>query len=183
MNCAVCHTPTLQPITFANGLPVSRCPTCLGTWVASADYWAWRDRQGPRLPEVPAPDVEPWPGGEEGLRLCPTCGHVMRRYHIGTGVPFPLDHCEQCNGVWFDAQEWEVLEARNLHDKLPQFFTDAWQRQVRQADHRRHMTAIYTERFGADDYAEVRRIRAWLDAHPQRSFLLTYLSSDDPYKR
>jgi hypothetical protein len=44
------------------------------------------------------------------------------------------------------------------------------------------MERIYTERFGAEDYAELRRIRAWLDAHPQRSSLLAYLDEEDPYK-
>jgi hypothetical protein len=48
--------------------------------------------------------------------------------------------------------------------------------------HRRALERIYTERFGAEDYAEIRRVKAWLDAHAQRSSLLAYLSEEDPYR-
>jgi hypothetical protein len=40
---------------------------------------------------------------------------------------------------------------------------------------------IYLSRFGADDYAEITRIRAWLQAHPKRPELLAYLTDKDPF--
>jgi hypothetical protein len=45
------------------------------------------------------------------------------------------------------------------------------------------MQAIYQEKFGEEDYAEVRRVKAWLDAHPQHNALRAYLNADDPYRR
>ena len=182
MKCAVCKTDTLQPVTLEAGLQAHVCSTCGGTWIVSSDYWAWREAHGPDLPEQPAAGA-PQPVAEtETARACPTCSHILLKFRVGHDVPFTLDHCGNCNGVWFDRQEWDMLRQRNLHDDLHSLFTTSWQRRVRQEEHRQVLERIYTERFGAEDYAELRRIRVWLDGHPQRSSLLAYLSERDPYK-
>ena len=41
------------------------------------------------------------------------------------------------------------------------------------------MDAIYRTKFGETDYTEVRRVKAWLDAHPQRQALRAYLNAED----
>jgi hypothetical protein len=43
------------------------------------------------------------------------------------------------------------------------------------------MRSIYLDKFGEADYAEVRRIKAWLDGHPHHQALRAYLNADDPY--
>ena len=102
---------------------------------------------------------------------------------VGHGIAFRLDHCGNCNGVWCDGGEWEIIRASNLHDNLHQIFGSGWQRKVRDEEQRARMEAIYRERFGAEDYEELRRIRRWIDEHPQRSALIAYLNNRDPYRR
>jgi hypothetical protein len=58
---------------------------------------------------------------------------------------------------------------------------EAWQRALRQAASKRAWEAIYIDKFGADDYAEARRVKAWLRQHPARQMLLAYLVHEDPY--
>ncbi len=41
--------------------------------------------------------------------------------------------------------------------------------------------AIYTERFGPDDYAKVKAIREWLQTQSNRNMLIAYLLEKDPY--
>ena len=48
-------------------------------------------------------------------------------------------------------------------------------------DPKRIKEEIYVSRFGADDYAEVQRIRRWLDTKTNREELLAYLTDKDPY--
>ncbi len=182
MKCAICRTETLQPIMLENNLQAYRCTTCGGVWLNSADYWQWLEQHGPNLPETPASAPEPTAVESDRARLCPSCGHILLPYHVGHEVPFTLDRCGNCNGVWFDAQEWDVLRQRNLHDDLHMMFTAAWQRQVRRGEHKRTLQAIYADKFGAEDYAELRRIKEWLYAHPQRVAMLAYLNEEDPYK-
>jgi hypothetical protein len=43
------------------------------------------------------------------------------------------------------------------------------------------MQDIYTGRFGAEDYAEIKRIRWWLETKMNREELLAYLIDRDPY--
>jgi hypothetical protein len=38
------------------------------------------------------------------------------------------------------------------------------------------------DRFGDEDYARIKEIRAWLEQHPQRGALIAYLSDKDPYE-
>jgi hypothetical protein len=83
--------------------------------------------------------------------------------------------------MWFDRDQWGSLQRRNLHDNLHQIFGEAWQRRLRIAEQRVRMDAIYRAKFGDADYAEVRRVKAWLDAHPQRQALRAYLNAEDDW--
>jgi Zn-finger nucleic acid-binding protein len=106
---------------------------------------------------------------------------LLLPYLPGNGLDFRLDHCDHCNGVWLESGEWELLQYHQLASKLPVIFTQAWQQQIRQADHRQRMAAIYTRRFGVPTYAELQRIRAWLQSTPDPSAALAYLTNPDPY--
>jgi len=44
------------------------------------------------------------------------------------------------------------------------------------------MEEIYVDRFGADDYTEIKRIRYWLDTKTNREELLAFLIDKDPYE-
>ena len=60
-------------------------------------------------------------------------------------------------------------------------FTSFWQAEAQKEMRRKRLEGIYLSRFGADDYAEITRIRAWLLTHPKRPELLAYLTDEDPF--
>lgn len=183
MNCPLCKTHALAPVELESQLQAYRCEHCGGAWIEANDYLAWLKEYGPPQPATPAPEGPIAVLEIDIAKLCPADGHILLKYKIGHDIPFALDRCSTCNGVWFDPHEWEALKQRTLHDEVNSIFTEPWQRRVREEEHRRTMRAIYLDRFGEKDYAELRRIKAWLDGHPQQGPLLAYLSNPNPYKR
>jgi hypothetical protein len=60
-------------------------------------------------------------------------------------------------------------------------FTSFWQTEAQRLERKKKMEQIYVGRFGEDDYAEIKRIRYWLDAKVNREELLAYLMDKDPF--
>jgi Zn-finger nucleic acid-binding protein len=119
---------------------------------------------------------------EPGLPIdCPECRFRMVKYLVGRGMGFAIDHCHGCKGIWLDGNEWEALKKRNLHDDLNLMFTSFWQTEAQRLERKKKMEQIYVGRFGADDYAEIKRIRYWLDSKVNREELLAYLMDKDPF--
>ncbi|HET9222219.1 MAG TPA: zf-TFIIB domain-containing protein [Roseiflexaceae bacterium] len=181
MNCPVCSTHTLHTIQLEPALSALACANCRGLWIASTDYWAWLDQLagGGLLAELSgdAPEVADVPTAKR----CPGCGYLQLGYCIALDLGFALDQCGHCNSFWLDGGEWAALRQRGLHAQLHKVTGEAWQRSLRRAASRRTWEAIYTEKFGTDDYAEARRVKAWLQQHPARQMLLAYLAHEDPY--
>ena len=181
MHCPVCRTLALNPTQLDSTLPAQSCAQCSGIWIASTDYWAWLDQQ-PEAISADSATAEAQAAAEDAkAKRCPGCGYLQLRYRIALDLPFMLDQCGHCNSFWLDQGEWAALRQRGLHTQLHKVTTDAWQRRLRQEASRRAWEAIYTEKFGADDYAEIRRVKDWLRQHPARQMLLAYLAHDDPY--
>jgi len=179
MNCPVCKSSELIPKELELGLPALRCDHCGGKWIRGAVYWKWLDEH-PNLPERQQ--------AATGLALaessrfvdCPECRFRMAKYLVGHGFSFTLDHCQGCKGIWLDRNEWEALKARNLHDDVNAMLTAFWQHEAQKELRKQRMEQIYIGRFGADDYAEIEKTRAWLATRPNKQELLAYLTDDDP---
>jgi Zn-finger nucleic acid-binding protein len=181
MNCPVCKTPELISTDLESNLTSFRCPECGGNWIRGAEYWRWLERHGPNLPERSDQDSG-LSLAEPGKHIdCPECRFRMVKYLVGHGFSFTLDQCGGCKGIWLDRNEWEALKERNLHDDVNAMFTSFWQAEAQRELRRKRLEEIYISRFGAEDYAEVTRIRAWLEAHPKRPELLAYLTDTDPF--
>ena len=176
MNCPVDNAP-LTRIELSAGLPAFECSSCHGRWVRYGDYLGWRERKGADVPITPHdPDVPaPAPELATPARRCPDCSRFLTRYRVGHGIPFTLDQCNQCNGVWLDAAEWETLEARGLHDDLHDMFGPGWQHGVRTEEQRRLTEVQFTRQLGEADFARLREFGAWLAEHPRASEALAYL--------
>jgi Zn-finger nucleic acid-binding protein len=180
MNCPVCKSSELIPTDLETGLPAFRCDDCGGKWIRGAQYWKWLEAH-PNLPERPVEDT--------GLTLaepgkpidCPECRFRMVKYLVGHGFSFTLDHCQGCKGIWLDRNEWEALKVRHLHDDVNSMLTAFWQDEAQKEVRKKRMEQIYTGRFGADDYAEIERIRAWLATRQNKQDLLAYLTDKDPF--
>lgn len=181
MKCPVCKRNTLKPVTLEADLAALGCEKCGGHWLSSEAYWHWLEQQDEVKPE-PQPDVAFQVNDNEQAKLCPTCGRILIKYKVGHGVNFSLDQCSTCNGVWLDQHEWQALKTRHLHAEIHCMFSKSWQQKVLAEELRDNLDRMYEQRFGAEDYAELQRLRCWLAQHPQRAALLAYLSDEDPYR-
>ena len=181
MKCPVCKEDSLLPETLEGGLPAAKCCRCNGIWISFEPYEAWLNAQT-SLPsgEKPAPVPEP-AEDVHGAKLCPECGRIMPHYRILPEIKITLEHCGNCGGIWFDKDEYAVFVSRDLSGKFTSFFTREWQADLRAREARKELEQQYQEKFGPQDYARIKEIRAWLLAHTERAGLLAYLQSDDPY--
>jgi Zn-finger nucleic acid-binding protein len=181
MYCAVCKTVRMTPVVLDPDLHAHTCQHCGSIYIGAGEYWQWLNNR-PDHQELLADEPELAPMEYDQAKVCPTCGHLLLHYKIGHHLTVTLDHCGHCNGVWFDKDEWHVIKRNHLHDQVHNMFGSAWQRAVWLEERRHARQAIFTTKFGETDYRELRRIKAWVDQHPQRTSLLAYLNDPDPYK-
>lgn len=181
MNCPSCKIVALQTTQLEENLPALNCSECRGHWVQGAAYWKWLEVHGANLPEREGDGADEINVAETSeVKSCPECRRFMVKYLVGHGMAFSLDQCAACKGVWFDTNEWETLASRNLHDDIHGIMTAPWQAQAVKEKTRRRLEEIYTSKYGPQDYAEIKRVRSWLDAHPRKHELLAYLTDADP---
>jgi len=181
MNCPVCKKSELVNTKLEPNLSAGQCPSCQGHWIAGAEYWKWVEEHGSDAAER-VHQTESLTLAEPGLPIdCPECRFRMVKYFVGRGLPFTIDHCHGCKGIWLDGNEWEALRKRNLHDDLNLMFTSFWQTEAQRLARKQKMQQIYTTRFGEADYDEIKRIRYWLEGKTNREELMAYLMDKDPY--
>jgi Zn-finger nucleic acid-binding protein len=102
----------------------------------------------------------------------------MTKYRLSGTVANRLDVCHLCDEAWLDGGEWQLLEQLQLSDKLPAVFTDTWQRKLRQEVTERTRQDILRRTIGDADAGKVESVRSWLNEHPAKSTILTYLYRD-----
>jgi Zn-finger nucleic acid-binding protein len=168
----------LQRVRLDAALPAFQCGQCAGHWLRFGDYLGWREQQPGNAPESSpsgGPRTEPERREDGGVRRCPDCGSLLTRYRVGHGVPFALDQCGRCNGIWLDAHEWEALRERGLHDDLNRVFGPGWQHEVRTEEEHERTDAQFARQLGDADFGRTRDFAAWMNGHPHRSEILAYL--------
>ncbi len=181
MDCPVCEKSNLKREKMDQDLVGYSCGTCEGHWIGANDYADWLDKAGEVLPEKPFSDISIEVNDNTQAKLCPGCGRIMVKYKVGHGLDFHLDRCGGCGGVWLDTNEWKAMKDRNLHDEIGSVFTAPWQAQIRQKQNAQVLDAIYSKRFGEEDYQKIINMRQWLDAHPHRQAILHFLGDESPY--
>ncbi|MCB1024099.1 MAG: zf-TFIIB domain-containing protein [Acidobacteria bacterium] len=181
MNCPVCKTRSFESREIEPKLDVEVCKTCRGIWISRENYDVWLDHHGAILPEIPG-DADPNMTIPEFelARLCPKCRRILIKYKVGRNLPFNIDRCGNCAGVWLDRDEWETLKSRNLHDELNRVFTDHWQEEVKRETTRAALKSIYEEKFGEEDYAKIRDFKRWADSHEKGDEILAYIRDKNP---
>jgi len=176
MLCPICKNYSLVAEEIETGLPSLRCPQCKGRWIASYQYWKWKESSGKNLLNQNFSKEGDLPVNDNtAAKLCPECGHFLRRFPVGKGVSFGLDHCGNCGGMWFDANEWDVLRRQGLHVDVHKIFSEIWQNQVRDDEHNAAMEIFYKEKFGEEGYRKARDIKTWINTHPNKSELRAFL--------
>jgi Zn-finger nucleic acid-binding protein len=180
--CSVCKDQVMKEILLDDNLPAYQCENCQGIWISSNPYLSWLKTHGSDIPEkvLANADAPKWDTKE--LKLCPDCGRIMSRFQILSNPKIYLDRCGNCNCVWLDKGEWNILVERNLHDNINSFFTKPWQDHIRVEETRNVLEKLYLEKFGTTDYARLKEFREWLKENSKRHMMLAYLQADDPYK-
>jgi len=179
MNCPLCKNHVLKPITLADDLPAEGCSHCQGALVSLLSYRVWLERHpvdAQLAAERQLGSVIEAVDTAHAL-ICPKCSGIMNKYRIAAETENKIDLCVRCNDVWLDKGEWALIQLLELADKLPRIFYDSWQKQIRTT----HSHALKEQKFKellGDDYAEIVRIRGWINGHEQRRALLDYLNSN-----
>lgn len=182
MKCPVCKRENLETREIEPHLFAETCANCGGRWISSDNYEQWLKHHGEILPEIPSagPDDELSIPEFELARLCPKDGRILIKYKVGRSIPFNLDRCGNCGGIWLDANEWEVLKSRNLHDEMNRIFTDKWQGEIHNDQLSRNLESIYREKFGPDNYEKIKDFKSWIDQHDKQAEILAYLRDPNP---
>lgn len=174
MKCPVCSDAVLIEHELEPALSSHSCAQCGGNWVMLDRYLGWLDSVSD--PPQHAPAEEPVTCHDIArAKICPTCGHLLRRASVGHGLTFGLDRCGHCGGFWFDRGEWEALKAEGLHRQAHFVFSDTWQAEIARREREKQHERALIEKLGPDDYAHVQRISVWIRAHPHRAELVAIL--------
>lgn len=178
MKCPVCKTPDLHPTMIEELLPSMGCGQCKGTLVALLYYRHWAEHHKPSHEANAPATLAEVPADTTNAIRCPKCERIMTKYRLSGTVANRLDVCSLCDEAWLDGGEWQLLEQLQLSDKLPAVFTDTWQRKLRQEGSERMRQEILRRDVGAETANKVESIRGWLNDHPAKSTILTYLYRD-----
>jgi Zn-finger nucleic acid-binding protein len=148
--------------------------------MSSFEFWSWLQAGRDHAPATPAAwTVNAASNETAAARICPECGHILAKYKVGHSLNFALDRCGNCGGIWFDGNEWEVLQKSDLRDKIHLVFSAAWQQQVRHEERARHLEKLFAEKIGGKDFVEIKRIRDWLRKHTYQRELSAFLNTEE----
>jgi Zn-finger nucleic acid-binding protein len=175
MKCPVCETSTFAHKDLQQSLHALTCTNCGGNWINSFQYWLWKDKHPENLPEKES-SITLQTSDVIKSKVCPECSKLLSRYHVGHGVSFTIDRCEQCRGIWFDANEWEILHDKNLHDEIHFIFSNHWQKTAREEIMGINRDNNLSRLIGDENIAKVKEFKAWLKSQKERSTIIAYLS-------
>ena len=105
----------------------------------------------------------------------------MRKFKIAASTDHRVDYSAQVGGIWLDKGEWELLKAEGVAGALNNVVTQQWQKKIREENTASHFAEIYAAKFGEATYKEVKALREWLNAQPNKADLRAYLLAEDPY--
>lgn len=180
MKCPVCKTPVLESLDPDEVPQRLVCGRCGGQWIKAFQYWKWLKAHGENLPEKPPEEGKSLPVSDSiAAKLCPECGRFLCRSKVGHGVVFHIDRCTSCGGIWFDKNEWEILESRNLHDDVHFIFSTAWQHSIVKEEQRRSYEQRVETILGREAFDRVKDFKSWANNHPRHHTIKAFLADLD----
>lgn len=180
MKCTACGQGRLIPSFLDALFRCHTCDHCGGNWILIEDYVAWQERNAD-YPFKDAEITEQEVQETERALICPVSGALMTKLRIQSGSPRRVDYSPRVGGVWLDKGEWDVLKAEGLAGCLNALLTDSWQKRIRADQTRATFDNLYRSRFGEEDYKKAQEIRNWLQNHPMKAELRSFLLTQDPY--
>ncbi len=173
--CPVCKTVNLT----AGYQKTYDCPQCGGIWISAEANLIWDQAQAPITAlDFSTADTR-WLLFElEQATLCPDCGQFLEQYKIWPNLDFQPNCCQGCNGLWFKQTEWQTLMAQGLNDKPSPSNTERQLPNSQSESSPDFFEQRYQDKLDIVDYAEIKRIKAWLIRHPHGEGLLSYLLNE-----
>jgi Zn-finger nucleic acid-binding protein len=179
MRCTSCKQGDLQASFIDQQFRAHTCNYCGGNWILVEDYVTWKERN----PQFSFADVTITDDVADSrlALLCPVTGVIMRKLRISKESSHRLDYSAAVGGVWLDQGEWELLKSAGLAGSLNAILTEQWQNRIREQKAEETFTQLYLSKFGEDDYHKIKALREWLNTHPKKSDLRSYLLAEDAY--
>lgn len=173
----------LQAQQLADGLAAQCCGSCGGTWIPGDTYSDWREQrvdlsQPFSLSVLPiALDSGFQPSNlDTRAALCPACRHYLVRGRINLkSSSFFVERCPNCQGIWCDGGEWEILEKLGLDTHIEQIFSGEWQAQVRTLEVVEREKQATADKLGPDLANRLFELAELLENHPNGDFGVAYL--------
>lgn len=181
MKCPKCKNVSLLDGMLAGNLAVKYCSECKGTWIPAAEYQAWQASQV-QLSEVD-PDAlsqtlnvdfvqSPF---DTKAALCPECNRYLSRAKVKLKKPFYVERCLNCEGIWCDYGEWDILSKLGLHTTIERLFSSEWQTKVEKQQQAHKEREATIEKLGPELAARVFELAEVLTKHPNGDFGVAYL--------
>lgn len=172
MKCPQCNGFELEPHEVEEGLVGAKCAQCSGALLSLLNYRYWC--KATHVVEINNTHVHGVEDNHHAL-VCPKCSRLMIKYKIGPQHENRIDLCANCDEVWFDKNEWELLKDLGYHDDLPNIFTDAWQRDIRRQRQAQVQQERYEKLIGKEDFEKIKDFKTWLDANQHKESIKQYL--------
>ena len=174
-NCPKCPNRSLSPTLLAPGLSAKGCQSCRGTLVDLLAYRAWAEQSGIDAAEVSSASSIKIEDTSQAI-ACPHCGSVMIKYRVSASAKNRLDFCARCDKAWLDGGEWTQLHDLGIRENLGSVFTEPWQRRVHSDLAEQSKEAMLRQKLG-EEFGRLAELRAWLQNHPDREYILAWLAS------
>lgn len=173
----------LQEAQLAPGLVGNTCPSCGGTWIPPEHYATWQQQQvdlsAPiQVAVLPLSLNTPFQPAalDNRAALCPDCRSYLVRGRITLQQSsFYVERCPNCNGIWCDAGEWEMLQQLDLHAHAHYIFSADWQAQVRELEHGQREKQATIDKLGPEIAQRLFELADLLEQHPNGDFGVAYL--------
>jgi Zn-finger nucleic acid-binding protein len=179
MKCPKCKTVELRATRIEEDLPAAGCSVCKGALVALLYYRDWAERHAnDPVTLSDGHSVSEDAHDTQTAMMCPKCGRLMTKYKISGAVANRLDVCAGCDEAWLDDGEWQLLKALELARKMPQVFTEQWQRNIRKQVAEDTRRAILRKAVGDPALEQVEEFKRWLKEQPRRNDILVYLHAE-----
>jgi Zn-finger nucleic acid-binding protein len=180
MKCPKCITVELVDGFLTGSLAVKDCSECKGTWLPAETYQQWQAQQQPaHSPELlthrlSSEKFNPSPLDPKAA-LCPQCRRYLSRAKVTIETPFFVERCQQCEGIWCDRGEWDILTKLGLSANIEQLFDRSWQVQVEQQKSLSSERQGLIEKMGSQLAEDIFQMVEKLSNHPHANFALAYL--------
>ncbi len=183
MQCPKCQPQPLRATKLEQGLSAMGCGQCNGAFVTLLYYRDWIERtplvESSILKEKAMATALIEVNDSKSALCCPKCSRLMSKFKITGESENRIDLCSNCDEVWLDGGEWELLKIFELSRKMPLVFTEQWQRKLRKQATQEAREQRLLKVVSRDELDEAVKIREWLVEHPSREQILFFISQDD----